>query len=82
MILAWLDHFIDSIHDSGSSSGSFGWIGSLFNLTICGLGTVGATVNAVINGGYAWLLVVGLVLLEILFVRIAFRVRRGDFIPR
>ena len=79
VILELIDRYIDGIYRSvGSAGGVFGAIGPVVNVVICGLGGIAATVGA-IRGEVSFFLPLLFVPLELLFVRILIRARRGDF---
>lgn len=84
MVFAWLDRCIDLISIAewadNSTFGPFGSVGSLLNVAICGFGIAATVFGWVADHSPVLVFACILVVLEVLFVRIAVRVRRGDFL--
>ena len=81
-----IDNYIDRLAASGMSTvrgrlakfGPFGRVGSIFNVVFCGLLVVFGLVLGFMGEPTGFFLSVGIVM-EIVFVRVAIRARRGDF---
>ena len=85
VILALLDRYIDGIYKTTRAPGSFGpfgSVGSVINVVMCGALGIGGTYAVVAEGSPLPFFPLIALFLEIVFIRILVRVRRGDFVDR
>jgi len=85
-MLRLIDDFIDRMHSGVGGSrgefGPFGSIGSVINVIFCGAMGAFATIQALTGKNVPAFFPLVFVPLELLFIRVALRARRGDFLPR
>ncbi len=89
--MKWLDLYIDGIHDGIQrwapmnaltvAVGPFSVVGSLINALFCGVLFVGGASMLVIGEGLGLPMLVVAAAMEVVFVRVHVRARRGDFDP-